>query len=88
MLSPDLLEDIEVISEDNDEDESPFIRVRRLQLRHVYSGNEYSTPYLFYMIEGPFADAVAVILYHIDMEGKDLGGFAPGSKALHISAEE
>jgi ADP-ribose pyrophosphatase len=78
VLGPDLLEDIEVISEDNDEDESPFIRVRRLQLRHVYSGDEYSAPYLFYMIEGPFADAVAVILYHIDMEGKIWVGLRRG----------
>jgi ADP-ribose pyrophosphatase len=66
VIEPDLLRDIDVIAEDRGENKAPFIRVRRLRLRHLYSGDKYSAPYLFDMVEGPFADAVAIVLYHID----------------------
>jgi ADP-ribose pyrophosphatase len=78
VISPDLIKDIEVIAEDTGESEPPFIRLRRLRLRHVYSGDQFSAPYLFDMIEGPFADAVAIVLYHIDNEGKVWVGLRRG----------
>jgi len=69
VISPDLLKDIEVVREEADEPETPFVRLRRLRLRHCYNDDLYSQPYTFDVIEGPFADAVAIVLYHIDKEG-------------------
>ena len=78
MISPELLEDIEVVDEDIGEAESPFVRVRRLRLRHRYANGQYSAEYSFDLIEGPFADAVAVVLYHIDSEAKIWVGLRRG----------
>ena len=78
MISPELLEDIEVVAEDTGETESPFVRVRRLRLRHRYTGGQYSAAYSFDLIEGPFADAVAIVLYHIDSEAKVWVGLRRG----------
>ena len=78
MISPDQLQDIEVITEDPGETESPFVRVRRLRLRHRYTGDQYSASYSFDMIEGYFADAVAIVLYHIDDERKVWVGLRHG----------
>ena len=78
VISPELLEEIEVVAEDKDETESPFVRVRRLRLRHRYADGQYSAAYLFDLIEGPFADAVAVVLYHIDSEAKVWVGLRRG----------
>ena len=70
VISPELLEDIEVVAEDTGETESPFVRVRRLRLRHRYTDGQYSAAYSFDLIEGPFADAVAIVLYYIDSEAR------------------
>ena len=78
MISPDQLQDIEVVSEDTGDPESPFVRVRRLRLRHRYTGDQYSASYSFDMIEGSFADAVAIVLYHIDDNGKVWVGLRRG----------
>ena len=78
MINPDLLQDIEVVAEDKGESETPFVRVRRLRLRHLYSGDKYSPPYSFDVVEGPFADAVVVVLYHIDKVGKVWVGLRRG----------
>ena len=78
MITPDRLRDIEVVAEDKGANESSFVKVRRLRLRHRYSGNQYSASYSFDMIEGSFADAVAIVLYHIDDEGKVLVGLRRG----------
>lgn len=68
MISPDQLREIEVLEEEGLEERPPFIRVRTLRLRHRYEGDRFSSPYLFDMLEGPFADAVAIVLYSIDLE--------------------
>ena len=78
VISPELLEDIEVVAEDTGETESPFVRVRRLRLRHRYTDGQYSAAYSFTLIEGPFADAVAIVLYHIDTEAKVWVGLRRG----------
>ncbi len=78
MIHPDLLQDIEVVADEADDMESPFIRVRRLRLRHHYHGDQYSAAYTFDMIEGPFADAVAIVLYHIDNTRKVWVGLRRG----------
>jgi 8-oxo-dGTP pyrophosphatase MutT (NUDIX family) len=78
LISPELLQDIEVVADGKDGDKPPFIRVRRLQLRHRYSGNRYSEPYSFDMIEGPFVDAVAVVLYFIDGDRSVMVGLRRG----------
>lgn len=70
MISPDQLQEIEVLGEGGLDDRPSFIRVRRIQLRHRYEGDRFSAPYLFDVLEGSFADAVAVVLYSIDQEGK------------------
>jgi len=68
VIRPDQLSDIEVMAEDEDEREPSFIRVRRLRLRHHYGGGQYSKAYWFDLLEGPFVDAVTVVVYHIDTE--------------------
>ena len=78
MINPDLLQDIEVLAEESGDPEPPFIRVLRLRLRHRYDGDQYSAAYTFDMIEGSFADAVVVVLYHIDREGKVMVGLRRG----------
>jgi ADP-ribose pyrophosphatase len=78
VISPELLEDIEVVDEDTGETESPFVRVRRLRLRHRYADGQYSAAYSFDLIEGPFADAVAIVLYHIDSESQVWVGLRRG----------
>lgn len=78
MISPELLEEIEVVAEDTEEPESPFVRLRRLRLRNRYSDGQYSAAYSFDLIEGPFADAVAVVLYHFDREAKVWVGLRRG----------
>jgi ADP-ribose pyrophosphatase len=78
VVSPDLLQDIEVVAEDRGEKESRFIYVRRLRLRHHYVNQQYSAAYSFDMIEGPFADAVAIVLYHIDSEDRVWVGLRRG----------
>jgi ADP-ribose pyrophosphatase len=78
VISPDQLEDIEVIGEEGIEDRPPFIRVRRIRLRHRYSGGRFSSPYLFDVLEGPFADAVAVLLYYIGRDEKIWVGLRRG----------
>ena len=78
MIKPELLEDIEVVREESDEPAPPFVRLRRLKLRHHYKGHLYSQPYTFDVIEGPFADAVAIVLYHLDSEGKVWVGLRRG----------
>jgi hypothetical protein len=49
VISPELLEDIEVVAEDTGETESPFVRVRRLRLRHRYTDGQYSAAQAFYI---------------------------------------
>jgi len=78
VIKPDLLRDIEVLGEETGEPETPFVRLRRLQLRHRYNDDLYSQPYTFDVIEGPFADAVAIVLYHIDKEGEVWVGLRRG----------
>jgi ADP-ribose diphosphatase len=78
VISPDLLEDIEVVGEKTGESLSPFVRLRRLQLRHRYNDDLYSQSYIFDIVEGPFADAVAIVLYHMDSEGKVWVGLRRG----------
>ena len=78
MISPDLLEDIEVVGEKTGEPLSPFVRLRRLQLRHRYNDDRYSQSYIFDIVEGPFADAVAIVLYHMDSEGQVWVGLRRG----------
>ena len=78
VISPELLEEIEVVAEDTGETETPFVRVRRLRLRHRYADGQYSAAYSFDLIEGPFADAVAIVLYHIDSEARVWVGLRRG----------
>jgi 8-oxo-dGTP pyrophosphatase MutT (NUDIX family) len=78
VINPDQLQDIEVLAEDGGETETFFVRVRRLRLRHRYTGDRYSASYLFDMIEGSFADAVVIVLYYIDDEGKVWVGLRRG----------
>jgi ADP-ribose pyrophosphatase len=78
VINPELLEEIEVVAEDTGETEAPFVRVRRLRLRHRYADGQYSAAYPFDLIEGPFADAVAIVLYHIDSEAKVWVGLRRG----------
>jgi len=78
VISPDLLQDIEVVGEETGEPASPFVRLRRLQLRHRYNDDQYSHSYNFDIIESPFADAVAIVLYYIDSEGKVWVGLRRG----------
>lgn len=78
MISPDLLQDVEVLGEETGEPVVPFVRLRRLQLRHRYKDDQYSHSYIFDIVEGPFADAVAVVLYHTDSEGKVWVGLRRG----------
>jgi ADP-ribose pyrophosphatase len=70
VISPDQLEDIEVLGEEGMDGRPPFIRVRRIRLRHQYSGGRFSSPYLFDILEGHFVDAVAVLLYYIGEDEK------------------
>ncbi|HYR03488.1 MAG TPA: hypothetical protein VES58_09095, partial [Syntrophobacteria bacterium] len=70
VISPDQLQEIEVLGEGGLDERPSFIRVRRIHLRHRYEGDRFSAPYLFDILEGSFADAVAVVLYSIDREGK------------------
>ena len=78
MINPDLLQDIEVVTENSGALDPPFIRVRRLRLRHLYDGDQHSATYTFDMIEGPFADAVVIVIYHIDDKGKVWVGLRRG----------
>jgi ADP-ribose pyrophosphatase len=78
VISPDQLKDIEVVGEETGEPASPFVRLRRLQLRHRYNDDQYSHSYAFDVIESPFADAVAIVLYYIDSEGKVWVGLRRG----------
>jgi len=70
VISPDRLQEIEVLGEGELDERPSFIRVRRIRLRHRYEGDQFSAPYLFDILEGSFADAVAVVLYSIDQGGK------------------
>ena len=48
-------------------DAPPFVKVERLILRHRYTDGTSSRPYHFDMVTLPhFADAVAVVVYHVD----------------------
>ncbi|MFP3869444.1 MAG: NUDIX hydrolase [Syntrophobacteria bacterium] len=78
MISPDRLEDIEVVAQNDDVDGPPFIDLVRVWLRHRYEGGRYSAAYKFDMVRGPFVDAVAVILYHVDSEGEIRVGLRRG----------
>jgi ADP-ribose pyrophosphatase len=78
VISPDQLQEIEVLAEGGLEERPPFIRVRRIRLRHRYEGERFSAPYLFDILEGPFADAVAIVLYSLDREGKIRVGLRRG----------
>jgi ADP-ribose pyrophosphatase len=78
VISPDQLKDIEVVGEETGEPVPPFVRLRRLRLRHRYDDGLYSQPYIFDVIEGHFADAVAVVLYYIDEDGKVCVGLRRG----------
>ena len=78
VIKPELLKDIEVVGEETGESTPPFVRLRRLQLRHRYNDELYSQTYTFDIIEGPFADAVAIVLYNIDSEGKVWVGLRRG----------
>lgn len=78
MVSTEELQDVEVVEEDVDGEQPPFIRVRSLLLRNRYQGQRYSRPYRFDVVEGPFVDAVAVVLYWVDREGKVLVGLRRG----------
>jgi ADP-ribose pyrophosphatase len=78
VISPDVLEEIEMVEEDIEEVEPPFVKVRRLRLRHRYENDEYSAPYNFDVIENSFADAVVVILYYTDEDGKVRVGLRRG----------
>ena len=78
MISPERLMDIEVVGEETGESVPPFVRLRRLRLRHRYANGMYSQPYIFDVIEGHFADAVAVVLYYIDEDGKVCVGLRRG----------
>ncbi|HYA03041.1 MAG TPA: NUDIX hydrolase [Syntrophobacteria bacterium] len=78
VISPDQLEEIEVMEEEGVEDRPPFIRVRRIRLRHRYSGGRFSSPYLFDVLEGPFADAVAVLVYYLGRDEKIWVGLRRG----------
>ena len=78
VINPDQLQDIEVVGEEAAESVTPFVRLRRLQLRHRYNDDRYSQVYTFDVIEGPFADAVAIVLYHIDGEGRVWVGLRRG----------
>jgi ADP-ribose pyrophosphatase len=78
VISPDQLQEIEVLEEGRLEEGPPFIRVRRIRLRHRYEGDRFSAPYLFDILEGPFADAVAVVLYAIDREARIWVGLRRG----------
>ena len=78
MISPERLMDIEVVGEETGESVPPFVRLRRLRLRHRYDNGLYSQPYIFDVIEGHFADAVAVVLYYIDEDGKVCVGLRRG----------
>ena len=78
MISPDQLQEIEVMEEEGVEDRPPFIRVRRIRLRHRYSGGRFSSPYLFDILEGPFADAVAVLVYYMGQDEKIWVGLRRG----------
>jgi ADP-ribose pyrophosphatase len=78
VISPDRLEDIEVLGEETGKPLPPFVRLRRLRLRHRYDDGLYSQPYIFDVIEGHFADAVAIVLYYIDGDGKVCVGLRRG----------
>jgi ADP-ribose pyrophosphatase len=78
VISPDLLQDIEIVGEETGEPVSPFVRLRRLQLRHRYKDDQYSHAYTFDIVEGPFADAVAIVLYHMGSDGKVWVGLRRG----------
>ncbi|UCG14367.1 MAG: NUDIX hydrolase [Deltaproteobacteria bacterium] len=78
MISPDQLQDVEVVAEDGDEKTPPFVRIKRLLLRHRYRNEQYSATYSFDMIEGQFVDAVVVVIYQIDDEGKVWVGLRRG----------
>ena len=78
MISPDQLQEIEVLAEGGLDERPSFIRVRRIKLRHRYEGDRFSAPYLFDILEGPFADAVAIVLYSIDPEAKIWVGLRRG----------
>jgi len=70
VITPDQLQEIEVLGEEGLDEKPSFIRVRRIRLRHRYEGGRFSVPYLFDILEGCFVDAVAVVLYSIDREGE------------------
>jgi ADP-ribose pyrophosphatase len=78
VINPDLLQDIEVVEERTDEDPPSFVRVRRLRLRHRYQGGRCSDAYWFDVIEGPFVDAVAIVIYHVDSERRIWVGLRRG----------
>jgi ADP-ribose pyrophosphatase len=78
VIKPDQLKDIEVVGEKTGEPPPPFVRLRRLQLRHRYKDDMYSQTYTFDIIEGRFADAVAIVIYHIDGEEKVWVGLRRG----------
>jgi ADP-ribose pyrophosphatase len=78
VIKPDQLKDIEVVEEETGEPAPPFVQLRRLQLRHRYNDDMYSQTYTFDVIEGRFADAVAIVLYHIDGEKKVWVGLRRG----------
>jgi ADP-ribose pyrophosphatase len=78
VINPDQLQEIEVLGEGGLDERPSFIRVRRIRLRHRYEGDRLSAPYLFDMLEGSFADAVAVVLYSIDRDGKIWVGLRRG----------
>ena len=78
MISPDLLQEIEIVNEDMDDSGQPFVEVRRLRLRHRYQDDDYSVTYTFDVIDNSFADAVVVILYYIDEDGNIQVGLRRG----------
>jgi len=78
VISPDLLADIEVVDEEAEEETEPFVKIRKLRLRHRYRGNRYSSAYVFYLVESRFVDAVAVMIYTIDADSRVLVGLRRG----------
>ncbi|MGE0712006.1 MAG: NUDIX hydrolase [Planctomycetota bacterium] len=82
-MSEVLVEAIEVVEDRTDASrcDEGFLRLRRLRLRNTYTDGTTSEPYACDVVSRRFVDAVAVVLYHRDEQGRVFVHYREGTRA-------